>query len=154
MRHRLLLLCAAAATVLAATEARAHCEIPCGIYGDDLRFAMLDEDITTIEKSMKLIVELSADPAANANQITRWVINKEHHADHIREIVTQYFMTQRIKLPDPSDDMAVEAYKEQLAMLHKMLVYAMKSKQSTDQANTRVLHDTVHEFKEAYAAKK
>ena len=154
MRHRLLLLCAAAATMLAATEARAHCEIPCGIYGDDLRFAMLDEDITTIEKSMKLIVELSADPAANANQITRWVINKEHHADHIREIVTQYFMTQRIKLPDPSDDMAVEAYKEQLAMLHKMLVYAMKSKQSTDQANTRVLHDTVHEFKEAYAAKK
>jgi nickel superoxide dismutase len=149
-----LLLCAAAATMLAATEARAHCEIPCGIYGDDLRFAMLDEDITTIEKSMKLIVELSADPAANANQITRWVINKEHHADHIREIVTQYFMTQRIKLPDPSDDMAVEAYKEQLAMLHKMLVYAMKSKQSTDQANTRVLHDTVHEFKEAYAAKK
>ena len=153
MRHRLLLLCAAAATMLAATEARAHCEIPCGIYGDDLRFAMLDEDITTIEKSMKLIGELSADPAANANQITRWVINKEHHADHIREIVTQYFMTQRIKLPDPSDDMAVEAYKEQLAMLHKMLVYAMKSKQSTDQANTTVLHDTVHEFKEAYTAK-
>ena len=153
MRHRLLLLCAAAATVFAATEARAHCEIPCGIYGDELRYAMLDEDITTIEKSMKLIVELSADPAANANQITRWVINKEHHADHIREIVTQYFMTQRIKLPDPTDDMAVEAYKEQLAMLHKLLVYAMKSKQSTDQANTTVLHDTVHEFKEAYAAK-
>lgn len=151
MRCRLLLLCAAATTVFAATEARAHCEIPCGIYGDDLRFSMLYEDITTIEKSMKMIVDLSADPAANANQITRWVLNKEHHADHIREIVTQYFMTQRIKLPDPSDTMAVEAYKDNLAMLHKMLVYAMKSKQMTDQANTKVLHDTVHEFEESYA---
>ena len=36
-------------------------------------------------------------------------------------------------------------------MLHKMLVYAMKSKQMTDQANTKVLHDTVHEFEESYA---
>ena len=153
MRRRLLLLCAAATTVFAATEARAHCEIPCGIYGDDLRFAMLDEDITTIAKSVDMIVKLSADPATNANQITRWVLNKEKHADHIREIVTQYFMTQRVKLPDMSDAGAVESYKNQLAMLHKMLVYAMKSKQNTDKAHTDVLHDTVHEFKAAYTKK-
>ena len=151
MSSRLLLLCTFAATFIVQTEARAHCEIPCGIYGDDLRFSMLDEDVTTIAKSMKLITDLSADPATNANQITRWVLNKEKHADHMREIVTQYFMTQRIKLPDPSDTMAVEAYRDNLAMLHKMLVYAMKSKQMTDQANTKVLHDTVHEFEESYA---
>ena len=153
MRHRLLLLCATAASVFAATEARAHCEIPCGIYGDDLRFSMLDEDVTTIEKAMTMIVKLSSDPAANANQITRWVLNKEQHADHLREIVTQYFMTQRIKLPDMSDDNAVEAYKGHLAMLHKLLVYAMKSKQSTDLANTKVLHDTIHDFQAAYSKK-
>ncbi len=152
MRFGMILICAAVGA-LVATDARAHCEIPCGIYGDDLRFSMLEEDITTIEKSMNKIVELSSDPAANANQIARWVLNKETHADHIREIVTQYFMTQRIKLPDMADKKAVDMYKDRLAMLHKMLVYAMKSKQTTDTAHTKVLHDTVHAFKAAYAQK-
>lgn len=139
------------AIVLAAgTRAEAHCEIPCGIYGDDLRFSMLQEDITTIEKSMKKIVELSVDPAANANQITRWVLNKETHADHMREIVTQYFMTQRIKVPDENDAAAVKAYSERLGLLHKVLVYAMKSKQTTDTQWTKKLHDTVHAFEAAY----
>lgn len=153
MSHRLLLLCATTAALFSASEARAHCEIPCGIYHDDQRFPILDEHVQTIEKSMLKIVELSADPAANANQITRWVLNKEKHADNIQEIVTQYFLTQRIKLPDMSDSKAVETYKDQLAMLHKLLVYAMKSKQTTDVANTKVLHDTIHEFKAAYMGK-
>ncbi len=36
-----------------------HCQIPCGIYGDPARFDMLAEHITTIEKSMKQITDLS-----------------------------------------------------------------------------------------------
>ena len=99
---------------------------------------------------MKKIVELAADPAENANQIGRWVLNKEQHADHIREIVTQYFMTQRIKLPDEGDKAAVAAYTERLTLLHKMLVYAMKSKQTTDTMWTQKLHETVHVFEDAY----
>ena len=75
----------------------AHCEIPCGIYTDDMRIKMILEDIATIEKSMKKINELSKDPAKNSNQLVRWINNKEHHADKIQEVVTQYFMTQRIK---------------------------------------------------------
>ncbi len=139
-----------AVVLSAGARADAHCEIPCGIYGDDLRFSMLQEDITTIEKSMKKIADLTADPAGNANQIARWVLNKEQHADHIREIATQYFMTQRIKVPDQNDAAAVALYQQHLASLHKMLVYAMKSKQTTDTQWTRKLHDTVHAFQQAY----
>lgn len=153
MRWKMPVLFAALAALAAATGAWAHCEIPCGIYGDDLRFAMIDENITTIEKSMNTITELSADPGANANQLARWVDNKETHADAIRETVTQYFMTQRIKLPDEKDEAAVAAYKDQLAMLHRMLVYAMKCKQTTDLANTVQLHDAIHAFKAAYQKK-
>lgn len=145
-----MIVCAALAVALSAGSAFAHCEIPCGIYGDPLRFSMIGEDIDTIEKSMAKITQLSANPGANANAIARWVLNKEKHADHIREVVTQYFMTQRVKLPDESDAAAVAAYRDQLALLHKMLVYSMKSKQSTDPANTTMLHDTLHAFKTAY----
>jgi nickel superoxide dismutase len=139
-----------AAIALQAAPLWAHCEIPCGIYGDELRFSMIEEDITTIEKSMRKIVELSGD-GANANQLTRWVNNKENHANRIREIVTQYFLTQRIKLPPP-DNEGQAAYKNKLALLHQMLVYAMKCKQTTDTANVDKLRELAQEFKQAYTA--
>ena len=145
---RLAILCAA--LFIGAVGAYGHCEIPCGIYGDDLRFAALDEDIRTVEKSMRQIAELSADPGANANQIARWVMNKELHADRIRETVAQYFLAQRIKLPDEGDAAAVEAYRDQLARLHKLIVHAMKSKQTTDLAHPAALRETLKAFREAY----
>ena len=143
------LLCLAFASLTLATGAFAHCEIPCGIYGDEARFAAIQEDITTIEKSMAKIDELSGD-LKNINQLTRWVNNKEHHADDIRHIVTQYFMTQRIKLPDESDVQAVAAYEKKLVLLHKMMVYAMKCKQTTDAANVTRLRDVTASFRASY----
>lgn len=36
--------------------ASAHCEIPCGIYDDQMRVNMIGEHITTIEKSKQLML--------------------------------------------------------------------------------------------------
>ena len=44
--------------------ATAHCEIPCGIYDDEMRFGMMAEHITTIEKSIKQIIELETGKIA------------------------------------------------------------------------------------------
>jgi nickel superoxide dismutase len=130
-----------------------HCEIPCGIYGDEGRFASMLEDITTIEKSMKMIVELSAAPSENMNQLVRWVNNKEVHADKIRDVVSQYFLAQRIKEPVTGDAPAKKAYQAKLAVLHQMIRTAMKCKQTTDVANARKLHDLTYAFQELYLAK-
>ncbi len=131
----------------------AHCQIPCGIYDDGMRFAQLREHITTIEKSMNQINELSADPGKNANQLTRWVMNKDDHADHFAEIVTAYFLQQRVKTPETGDAAANEKYVNQLVLCHKMLVTAMKCKQTTDLANTTALRGLVDDFENAYNAK-
>jgi len=80
-----------------AANAAAHCEIPCGIYDDSLRMKIIAEHLTTIEKSMKEIVELSRQAPVDYNQLVRWISNKEEHATKIQHIVSQYFMTQRIK---------------------------------------------------------
>ena len=61
-------------------ESRAHCEIPCGIYADSIRISLIEEHITTIEKSMNQINEISASSSPNYNQLVRWVTNKEEHA--------------------------------------------------------------------------
>jgi len=43
---------------MSSIPAAAHCQIPCGIYNDTMRVAMMYEHIVTIEKSMKLISDL------------------------------------------------------------------------------------------------
>lgn len=133
-------LCVFAANVLA------HCEIPCGIYDDAMRIQMIKEHITTIEKSMKQIIELETQKDGNSNQLVRWVINKEHHADALQEIVTQYFMTQRIK-PETKE------YAKKLGFLHEMLIYAMKCKQTTDLNHIAKLRELVDRFNALYFEK-
>jgi len=78
-------------------KASAHCEIPYGIYDDEMRIKMIKEHIVTIEKSMNQIMKIEKEKKHNSNQLVRWIMNKERHTDEIQEIVTQYFMTQRIK---------------------------------------------------------
>ena len=133
--------------------AYSHCQVPCGIYGDDGRFDAIAEHITTIEKSMKQIDELTAQEPVNANQIVRWVNNKEKHADEISQIVTYYFMAQRVKLPAAGDKKAYNGYVKKLTLLHEMLVYSMKAKQTTDLGNVEKLRDSLEKFHHAYAAK-
>ena len=124
--------------------ADAHCQIPCGIYGDETRFTILEEHITTIEKSMKSIVELGAAEETNYNQIVRWVENKEHHADALASIVTEYFLQQRVKPMKPTDTPDWTAYTTKLNLCHRLLVHSMKAKQSTDLEQIEKLRNLVH----------
>ncbi|MBD3272001.1 MAG: superoxide dismutase [Elusimicrobia bacterium] len=125
----------------------AHCEIPCGIYGDQARIDMMNEDIETIKKSMNEIIKLEKQKKPNYNQLVRWINNKEIHANKIQEIVAQYFMTQRIK---PGTD----AYEKQLRLLHEMLIYSMRCKQTSDLKNVEKLRELVKEFSSIYFGKK
>ena len=127
-----------------------HCEIPCGIYDDPLRIRLIDEHIGTVEKSMKQIVALSKAGEKNYNQIVRWVSNKEAHAGEIQHIATQYFMTQRVKPAEASDAAKYRKYVTQLTLLHRMLVHAMKAKQTTDLSHVEALRKLSAEFKAAY----
>lgn len=139
-----------AVAALAAPIAFAHCQIPCGIYGDQTRFDLLREHVTTIEKSMKQIGELGKASTIDHNQLVRWVENKETHADELSEIVTYYFMTQRIK-PDAHDDSdSTKKYHHEIGLLHHMLVHAMKAKQTTDMQHTKKLSELIDAFEKSY----
>lgn len=128
----------------------AHCQIPCGIYDDRGRIDMLNEHVATIEKAMNQITELSAGADKNYNQIVRWVTNKEDHAQQFQDIVSSYFLTQRIKPVEPSDAEGYAQYQKKLELLHHMQVYAMKCKQTTDLANIEKLKSLVKEFADLY----
>jgi nickel superoxide dismutase len=149
-RKQILAVSILATVAIVASIAYSHCQIPCGIYDDEARFGAITEHITTIEKSMKEIERLSAEAKPNMNQIVRWVNNKDNHADELSEIVTYYFMAQRVKLPAEGDTKAQNEYVKQLTLLHRMLVYSMKAKQTTDLANVEQLKSLLNEFRKAY----
>lgn len=132
--------------LLPAVSAFSHCEIPCGIYDDGMRIQLIREHITTIEKSMNTILSLAKEKDHDANQLIRWVMNKEDHANQLQEIVTQYFMTQRIK-PDAKN------YSKKIESLHQMLIYSMKCKQTTDLNNVEKLKSLVTDFEKLYFEK-
>ena len=125
-------------TTVSSVTVMAHCQIPCGIYDDQARIHLMEEHVTTIEKSMKQIVA-----GQDQNQTVRWVLNKDKHADELSEIVTYYFLAQRIK--PGCDDYALK-----VSQLHEMLVYSMKAKQTTDLANVEKLKELIHHFEHSY----
>ena len=140
-----------AATLGTAVPAAAHCQIPCGIYDDELQVRFMEQDITTIEKSMNEINTLGAATPVNYNQLVRWVMNKEEHAQKLQDSVTAYFMAQRIKPPaDPADKAAMKDYVNKLTLLHAIQIHAMKAKQSTDLGEVATLRDLVAKFRTAY----
>ena len=153
LRKNLVLYTTLASVALLASITYSHCQIPCGIYNDQARFTMLAEHITTVEKSMKAIETLSAQQKPDMNQLVRWIINKEEHADEISHIVTYYFMTQRIKPAEKTDAKEYDEYISKLTLLHQMLIYSMKAKQTTDLANVEKLRSLLDEFHKIYSDK-
>ncbi|WP_425395963.1 superoxide dismutase [Ni] [Aeoliella sp.] len=148
MITRLSTIAAASVFVLfAARQASAHCQVPCGIYGDERRFEEMLEDTQTIAKAITSIDELAGThDATGHNQLARWVATKEAHASNIQEIIGQYFLAQRIKADSPK-------YVEQLKAAHAVIVAAMKCKQAADPATAKALETAILNLYRAYEGK-
>ena len=146
MLNRFLL--AIVATTLLGSTAFAHCQVPCGIYGDQLRFEQLLEDGKTIAKAQGQINDLAATDinGQSANQLGRWIMTKDDHAAKIQATIADYFLAQRIKNDSPR-------YVEQLKAAHAVTVAAMKCKQSTDAATAETLQAAVFDLYRAYEGK-
>ena len=127
-----------------------HCQIPCGIYDDQMRIKMIAENITTIEKSIIQIDSLSRQKSIDLNQINRWIDNKEKHADDTSNIISYYFLAQRIKPAEKADSDSYREYVKKLTLLHEMLLYCVKAKQTVDITNVETLRGLLGDFEDAY----
>lgn len=155
MKRRITILFMLAGILLSAQLAHAHCEIPCGIYDDHMRIHMLEEHITTMEKAIKEIQDLTGKTTPkDYNQLVRWIQNKEKHAEEFQHIVWQYFLTQRIKPVAPDQGEAYQEYLKKVELLHQLSFYAMKVKQNVDTQYTDKLRELLAEFEKLYFADK
>merc|ERR1719146_277240 len=123
-----------------AGAARAHCQVPCGIFTDDGRIATLEEDAATIRKSVVESEKLhKAGALQDIHQMVRWVNTKESHATNIMSVTAQYYLARKVKKPELSKD----EYHEILALHHAVMTSAMKTKQSSELAAVDALDSAI-----------
>ncbi len=129
-----------------------HCQVPCGIYTDQLRFEQMLEDTKTIAKSIASVETIAQAmkggemSPTNVNQLTRWINTKEDHASQIQKTIADYFLTQRIK--ESNKD-----YTSQLITAHKVMVAAMKCKQDAKPDTAESLKKAIYDLYRAYEGK-
>ena len=122
----------------------AHCQIPCGFYDDVARIIEIKEDLETIKKAMIAINKYSdSSQTIDLNQLNRWIDAKDQHASNIQHIISNYFLTQRIK---PANN----NYLKQLEILHQILISSMKCKQTVKIENVTICNDLVESFSKIY----
>jgi nickel superoxide dismutase len=140
----LMVLAATSISLFVQSPAQAHCQIPCGIYDDHARVVSMLEDAATVEKSARLIAELSGkSDAQSRNQLVRWIMNKEKHAQKVIATIGDYFLTQRVK-PTQED------YAKRLERHHAVILAAMKSKQNADVKYAKTLKETIEALSSYY----
>ena len=122
----------------------AHCQVPCGIYNDHARIEQMLEDSTTVLKATSMVVKLSGKTDAQSqNQLVRWVMNKEKHAQNVIFTISDYFLTQRVKTSQKD-------YEERLKRHHAVIVTAMNAKQNADEKVALALRESIEAIASYY----
>jgi len=85
--------------------------------------------------------------AQSQNQLTRWVMNKEKHAENIIATISNYFLTQRVKSSQKD-------YTERLVKHHTVILNAMKVKQNVNAKLAEGLQKSIEALSPYYSPKK
>ena len=125
------------------TTARAHCDIPCGIYDP----AGAQTAARTVARMVELIGGINGTDVQAMNTFTRCVRVKEDHAELVKREVqviwSDYFKPEHLeKYPDLHDK------------VWKILKLAGKNKQTVDAALAAQLEASVKEFADIFWATK
>src|SRR5205085_11755115 len=79
----------------------AHCQMPCGIYHDDMVYDQIDQYVETMFKGTSVLAKNKFSTNAERNEFVRCVCNKERMSDELANLLTTYFLQQKIK---PNED--------------------------------------------------
>lgn len=118
----------------------AHCQMPCGIYHDNMVYDQIDQYVETMYKCISVLNDSKFTTPKERNEFVRWVLNKENSSDEMASLITKYFLQQKIKSGE-TDTPA------RLASAHKLLFLLMQIKQCADRDIINQFADIWEEFK-------
>lgn len=130
------LISAAVAGMFMYGSLHAHCQMPCGIYHDDMVYDQIDQYIETMYKGISVINNSKFGDAKERNECIRWVMQKEEASNEAASLIMKYFLQQKIKAGEDSTA-------KQLASAHKLLLLIVSIKQTV---SLDMVHDFQHEW--------
>ena len=120
-----------------------------GIFDDPAQFDMVKSHIDNIEKALNEIKVLSADPNRDYNKLVGWINLKNDQIDKLSEIISGYFIAQRLA-PVRPDSREFGDYLKQLRLFHEVLYYANQCKQFTDIEYVKKARASFNEARRVY----
>jgi nickel superoxide dismutase len=124
-------------------EAKAHCDIPCGIY--DPIVAQISA--LTVVRMIDLMAAKEADSgeknAAFYNSMSRYVLVKEEHAEKVKAEI-RVIWGDFIKAPQ------IEQFPQLHGLVHKIMLLGSKVRQTMDRESATQLVEAVNEFAEIF----
>ncbi|MFN2151223.1 MAG: superoxide dismutase, Ni [Anaerolineales bacterium] len=128
-------------------EAKAHCDVPCGIY--DPIVAQINA--LTVVRMMDLMAALEegaeVGKKAYNNSMSRYIAVKEEHAEKAKHEI-------RVIYGDFINDAHIEAHPELPALFHKIMKLGGKARQTADRENGLAFVDAINQFAEIFWAVK
>ena len=122
-------------------QAKAHCDVPCGIY--DPITAQISA--LTVVRMMDLMAALEGEGVAFDNSMSRYVAVKEDHAEQAKHEV-------RIIWGDFISPAHVEQYPELNELVHKIMKLGSKTRQTADRAAGVEFVEAINKFAEIFWA--
>lgn len=113
-----------------------HCQMPCGIYHDDMVFDQIDQYIETMAKGISVMNDNKFKTVHDYNELTRWIMLKEESSDDVATVLTEFFLQQKIK---PGEDDT----QKKITSAHKLLFLLVAVKQNADM---KILNDFYEEW--------
>jgi nickel superoxide dismutase len=127
--------------------AKAHCDIPCGIYDP----APAQIDALTVVRMMDLMADLEEGEEKGKleyhNTLSRYITVKEEHAEKAKHEI-------RVIWGDYIKDTHLEKYPELPGLVHKIMQLGSKSRQTSDREHGLAFVDAINQFAEIFWATK
>jgi nickel superoxide dismutase len=126
--------------LLSQSNLSAHCQMPCGIYHDDMVYDQIDQFVETVYKGISVLNESKFATVKDRNEFARWVAEKESSCCETANLITVYFLQQKIK---PGEDDTVK----RLTSAHKLLFLLVAIKQNPDLEYVKQFNEEWEKFK-------
>lgn len=124
-------------------EARAHCDVPCGIYDPHQAQIAALTVIRMVDLAGDLAKGAPAESLPFHNSLTRYILVKEEHAElakrEIRVIYGDFIKAEHI-----------EKFPELPGLFHQIMQLGSKARQTTDRAQALALLEAVNRFAEIF----
>lgn len=118
----------------------AHCQMPCGIYHDNMVYDQIDQFVETVFKGISVLNDSKFSTPKERNEYIRWVGEKESSCSNVAELILTYFLQQKIK-PGEKDTV------KKLTSAHNLLFLLVAIKQNTDLNTVKEFNGEWEKFK-------